>query len=164
MVDAVRGAATAIDPAIPVSQIRTLDTIVKESLGEPLFTSTLMSAFAVLALTLGALGVYSVLAQMVQSRTREIGIRLTLGATRQEVMRMVLMNGLVLGLVGTGLGIVAAVALRGSINALMFGVAGLDGTTLLTGVAVLLGITTLASSIPALRAVRVDPAVALRAE
>jgi predicted permease len=164
MVDAVRGAATAIDPAIPVSQIRTLDTIVKESLGEPLFTSTLMSAFAVLALTLGTLGVYSVLAQLVQARTREIGIRLTLGATRQEVMRMVLMNGLVLGLVGTGLGIVAAVALRGSINALLFGVAGLDGTTLLTGVAVLLGITTLASSIPALRAIRVDPAVALRAE
>jgi ABC-type antimicrobial peptide transport system permease subunit len=77
---------------------------------------------------------------------------------------MVLWNGLTLGLVGTGLGIVAALSLRGSINALLFGVAGLDALTLLTAAAALLAITLLASSVPALRAIRVDPAVALRAE
>lgn len=144
--------------------MRTLEGIVTEAVGRPRFTTTIMSVFAGLALLLGALGVYGVLAHAAQLRTREIGIRLALGAARKEVVWSVVRQGLGFALAGIFLGLGAALALRDVVEDLLFGVEPFDPTSLALASGVLLTISVVASTIPALRAVDVDPSKALRAE
>ncbi|MCI0434954.1 MAG: ABC transporter permease [Gemmatimonadetes bacterium] len=160
----IRAAVSEIDPPLPPSGLATMESIVTASMGRPRFTLTLMSAFAGLALLLGALGLYGVLAHTVQQRIHEIGIRLTLGARRSQVVRMVVQQGLVLVVLGTVLGLGAAAVLRDALAALLFGVAALDPLALVLAGSTLLAVALVACGIPALRAMRVDPAIALRAD
>lgn len=161
---AVRAAALELDPTLPPSEMRTLEGIVTEAVGRPRFTTTIMSVFAGLALLLGALGIYGVLAHAVQLRTREIGIRLALGAARKEVLWNVIRQGVGLALAGIVLGLGAALALRGVVEGLLFGVGPFDVASIVLACGVLLLVSLAASAMPALRAVHVDPSTALRTE
>ena len=160
----VRAAVAAIDASLPPSELTTLDRLVTEAVGRPRFTLTLMSIFAALALVLGALGLYAVLAHSVQRRLHEIGIRLALGARPAHLLAMVVRQGLALVVIGTFIGLAAAFALRTAIARLLFGVTPLDPATLALAALTLLTCSLAASLIPALRATRVDPNVALRSE
>jgi len=125
---------------------------------------SLLSAFALLALALAALGIYGVMAYSVTQRSREIGIRMALGANSRLVLGMVLSGGLRLSLLGIALGVVAALLGTRVLASLIYGVSKTDPVTLAATAAVVLASAVLASWVPALRATRVDPAVSLRAE
>jgi putative ABC transport system permease protein len=124
----------------------------------------LLGAFAVIALVLAALGIYSVISYSIALRTREIGIRMALGAHRQAILMMVLRKGMVLALVGAAIGLVAAFALTRWMSSLLFGISASDPATYVIVLIVALGAALLACSIPARRATRVDPLIALRYE
>ena len=128
------------------------------------FTSRLTAGFAVLALVLAVIGVYGVMSYVVAQRTREIGIRMALGAARGEVVRLVLGRGLRIVAAGTGLGLVAAYAGARAIERQLFGVPAADLTTFVSVPLVLLVVAAVACWVPARRAARVDPAIALSAE
>lgn len=142
----------------------TISEIIGESIAARRFAMILLGAFAALALILAMMGVYGVTSYSVGRRTNEIGIRMALGARRSEVFRLVLSEGMQLATVGTVVGILAALLLTRLLSGLLFGVSAHDPLTL-AGVAIILGaIAALASWIPARRAMRVDPMVALRHE
>jgi putative ABC transport system permease protein len=128
------------------------------------FNLVLLGVFALLALTLGAVGIYGVMSYTVAQRTQEIGIRLALGATVRDVLRLIVGQGMKLTLLGVGLGLASAVLLSRWLEALLFGVSALDPLTFVVIAAVLLLIALLACYLPARRATKVDPLIALRAE
>ena len=128
------------------------------------FDLLLLVVFAGVALTLAAVGIYGVISYGVSQRTRELGVRMALGAGQGEVLAMVLRQGMALALIGTGLGVAAALALSGSMRSLLYGVGATDPATFAAVCVVLLLVAALASYLPARRASRVDPAAALRAE
>ncbi|HUK47612.1 MAG TPA: ABC transporter permease [Terriglobales bacterium] len=153
-----------IDRDIPVSDVRTMDDWVSDSLSPSRFDLLLLAAFAALALILAAIGIYSVLSYSVKRRVQEIGIRLALGATLRDVLRMIVLEGLRPTFVGVALGAIGALALARVMSGLVYGVKPADPITFLA-VAVVLAIVALcASIIPAYRAAKVDPMVALRYE
>jgi putative ABC transport system permease protein len=142
----------------------TLDEIVARSISEPRFYMVLLGAFAGTALFLAALGIFGVMSYAVVQRSREIGIRVALGADPKQVLGMVLGHASVLAVAGVGLGLVGALSLSRAITGLLFQLSPTDPATL-AGVAVLLmAVALLASYLPARRATRVDPLVALRSE
>jgi len=141
-----------------------LAQIVTESVGDRRFEMNVLSAFALVALVLTALGIYGVMAHSVTQRSREIGIRMALGANSRLVRTMILSGGLRLSLLGVALGLVAALLGTRVLASLIYGVSKTDPLTLVATAAVVLASGVLASWIPALRATRVDPAVSLRAE
>jgi putative ABC transport system permease protein len=159
-----RAAVASIDAGLPLANVRPMTEVVAATTGQPRFTTLVMSFFASLACFLAGLGLYGILALAVEQRTREIGVRSALGATRREIFRLIVGRGMRLALVGVCVGIPAALAL----TRLMSGVlSGLSTTDPLTHVMVagLVGIAAfLASYLPARRATRVDPLVALRAD
>jgi putative ABC transport system permease protein len=158
--DAVRGA----DPNLPIGHVRSLEEILSLSLAFQRFLMTLMTVFAGLALVLAAVGLYGVISYSVSQRTHEIGIRMAVGATRGSVLGLIVHRGLRLALLGTGIGVVAALGLTRLLRSMLFGVKPTDLLTF-AGVAVLLtAVALLASYIPARRAAKVDPMVALRYE
>jgi putative ABC transport system permease protein len=160
----VRGRVRAIDPAQPVATLRTMDQIADASLGDRRTTLLLLALFAGLAAVLAATGVYGVMAYTVSQRTTEIGVRMALGAGARDVLGLVLRQALLLALVGVGLGLVVALALSRLVAGLLYGVSATDPLTF-GAVGVLLGAVAVgASLLPARRAARVDPLVALRAE
>jgi putative ABC transport system permease protein len=161
---ALRGAVREIDPDLPVSGIETMEAVAAESIAEPRFLALLTGAFAVLALALAAIGIYGVMSYVVATRTNEIGVRMALGAARSQVFRLVVGEGLALALAGAALGFGAAFALGRSLGALLFETAPADPATYAGTAAVVLGTALLAGVLPARRATRVDPAVALRAD
>jgi predicted permease len=161
---AVRAAVAEMDSSLPPSELATLESVVTESVGRPRFTVTLMTAFALVALLLGALGLYGVLAHAVQRRLQEIAIRLTLGARRMQVLSLIVTQGVLPVAIGIGIGLVAAVVLRNTIASLLFGVSALDPVTLLLAAVILMLVSLVACGLPALRASRIDPNIALRAE
>jgi putative ABC transport system permease protein len=154
----------AIDPAIPVTNIDTVQHLVAKNLAYPQFRAVLLGSFAALALLLAVVGLYGVISQLVAQRTHEIGVRMALGAQQGDVLKMVVTEGLVLALMGVGLGLIAAGWLSKFIAALLFGVSATDATTMVVGSTVLIVAALVASYIPARRATRVDPAIALRYE
>jgi putative ABC transport system permease protein len=161
---AVREEIRALDAALPVANVRTMSDVVGTTLSAPRFAGILLTAFAVLALVLSAIGIYGVLSYLVTRRRREIGIRLAIGARRMQVLRMVLQSALGLALAGIVLGLVAAAWASRLMTGLLHGVTpGDPGTFVAVGAALVL-VATLASLVPALRATRIDPAVALRSE
>ena len=160
----LRQAVASIDPAVPVAGISTLGEIVADSIEQPRFFALLAGAFAALALVLAAIGIYGVMAYVVSQRTGEIGVRMALGATSREVFRLILGDGLRLTAVGVVLGIAGSFAVGRWLKSLLFGVGSWDFTTLLATAGLLLAVAALACLVPARRAMRVDPMVALRAE
>jgi putative ABC transport system permease protein len=163
--EAARRAVYAIDPNLPVANVRTLEQIVARSISQPRFYTTLLTVFAAVALILAAIGIFGVLSYAVAQRTREIGIRMALGAQGRTVLGLVVRQALLLAAAGVGIGVVLALGLsRTLVSKMLFSTSPHDTGTFVS-VAVLLGMVALAASyIPARRATRVDPIVALRAE
>jgi putative ABC transport system permease protein len=159
---ALRAAVREVDPSVPVTNVRSLGALVGESVAGSRALALLLSLFAGVALLLGALGVYGVLAFSVQRRARELGVRLALGATAAEVRRLVLREGAVLVLAGIALGVPAALALAGLAGGLLYGVGPLDPVSIMVA-PLLLGAAGLGAAwLPARRAARVEPAETLR--
>jgi putative ABC transport system permease protein len=160
----IQQAVWAVNPNLPVANVRTLDQILSASMAQTSFALVMLAIAALVALTLGIVGIYGVIAYVATQRTREIGIRIALGAARRDVSRLFVRHGLVLAAIGIALGLTAAAGLTRVMSALLFGVSALDPATY-AGVAVALGGTALlASYLPAIRAANVDPAEALRRE
>jgi predicted permease len=163
---ATEAAATVhkIDPALPVADVTTLDNLVSDTLSPRRFSAVLISIFAGLALLLASVGIYGVTSYMVGKRTNEIGIRMALGAQKEDVARMIVVQGAKLALIGISAGIVGAMILTRLMRSLLFEVTPADPLTF-CGVAILLTIVALAACyIPARRAMKVDPIIALRYE
>jgi putative ABC transport system permease protein len=153
-----------LDPLLAVFNIEPLQTIVDRTLARPRFNTALLSAFAAVAFLLAIIGVYGLISYSVSQRTREIGIRMALGAGRSNILRMVVGHGGGLALIGIVLGMGASVALTRLIVSLLYGVSATDPLTFVLVTLVLGLVTALASYIPARRAARVDPLIALRAD
>jgi putative ABC transport system permease protein len=161
---AVRNAIRAIDTELPVHDVRTMEQRVDESLARRRFSMLLLTLFAALALGLSAIGIYGVIAYLVTQGTRELGIRMALGATPQRIRLLVVGQGMTIALAGVAIGLAGALALTRFMRALLFGVRASDPLTF-TAIAVLLGaIALLASYVPARRAARIDLVEALRRE
>jgi len=160
----LRGIVSAANPEVPVSELKTMRAVLSEAVATPASTASLFIAFAVLALALGIVGIYGVLAFLVSRRTREIGIRLAMGAQRQNVFWMVQKEGAKFYAAGLTLGLVGAFATTRLLASELYGVSALDPLTYAVVAMVMALVTMLACYIPARRAMRVDPLVALRCE
>ena len=161
---AARAQMREVDADLPIYDMTTMREALAESVAQPRFYMTLLIGFAGIALLLAALGIYGVISYTVSQRTRELGIRIALGATRQKVVGLVLGRGLVLTAVGVVVGLVAAFWLTRILASLLFGVGAVDPVTYAAVAVVLVGVAVLASWLPARRAARVDPVIAMRAE
>jgi len=163
-VNPVRRAVQSVDPEQPLSNVRSMDELISRSVGQRRLSMMLLSLFSGIALVLSSVGIYGLMSYSVAQRSRELGVRIALGAARVDVLRLVLRQGMSLALTGIVIGVGAAFALSRVIESQLFGVRATDPTTFLA-VAGLLGLTALAANlIPAWRATRVDPAVVLREE
>ncbi len=160
----VRAIVRQLDPGLPVADVRTMNDVVGAALSTPRFTSMLLSIFAALALALSAIGIYGVLSYVVSRRTREIGIRVAIGARPVQVLAMVLRSGVGLALVGIGAGLAMAMAVTRLLAGLLHGVTPLDPATFAGVGAGLTALAALASLVPAWRASRVDPVIALKSD
>jgi putative ABC transport system permease protein len=154
----------SMDPETPLYDVRTMDDYLALALGRARFQTALLGLFAGIALLLTAVGLYGVMAQSVAQRTQEIGIRMAMGATRQDVRAMVLRRGTFLSLAGTAIGVVCALAVARLIESLLYQIPPRDPMTYVSVCAILALVALLASYVPALRATRLDPVVALRYE
>jgi putative ABC transport system permease protein len=164
LVSAASAAVRAVDPDMPVFRVRTMEQVVESTLIGRRFTVTLLAIFAGVALVLAAVGLYGVIAYAVSQRTHEIGIRMALGARVGDVVRMVVRQGMTLAVVGLALGAVAALLTTRFLTSLLFGVGAADPVTFLAIPVLLAAVTLVASWLPARRAARIDPMVALRGE
>jgi predicted permease len=164
MIAAVRSEVQALDASLPVYNIRTLEEQKNSSLYTSRMAATLLVVFGVLALGLAAVGLYGVMAYAVHRRTREIGIRLALGAGQRDVLRLVVGHGMLLTLLGIAAGLAAAFGLTRLMRTMLYGVSPTDALTFAAIASVLLLVALLACWIPARRASKVDPLVALRHE
>jgi ABC-type antimicrobial peptide transport system permease subunit len=162
--DEARVAVESINPELPVFGTMTLPGVVSGSLSQRRFSMEMVLIFALTALSLAALGIYGTISYLVNERTHEIGIRLALGAKRTTILGMILRQGLELAIAGAAVGLVCALVVSHLMAGLLYGVRPTDPVTFV-GVAILLiGIALLACYLPARRAMRVDPMVALRCE
>jgi predicted permease len=161
---ALRGAIVAVDPTVPVTDVRPLDGLVAASASRTRFSVVLLALFATVALLLGATGIYGVMTAAVSRRTREIGVRMALGATAHSALRLVLEESAVVTIAGILLGIAGAIATGRLLRGLLFGVGVVDVPVLIAVAVLLATVTLLASLGPARRAARVDPVVAIRSE
>ena len=137
---------------------------VEQSIAQERFRTFLLGSFSVIALILATVGIFGVISYFVSQRTREVGIRLALGAQRRDILRLILGEGTKLALLGIGIGIAAALLLTRFMAGLLYGVSARDPLTFIAVALVLLAVALVASCIPALRAMRVDPMIALRYE
>ena len=153
-----------VDPTLPVTKVRPMSEIMAVSLAERRFNALLLGIFAGVALLLASVGLYGVLAFTVAQRTREIGIRMALGAQAGDVVRLVLRQGLTLSVVGVAVGICVSLASTGVLRRFLYGIAPTDPATFGSLALLLIGVAAVACLIPARRAMRVDPMVALRHE
>jgi putative ABC transport system permease protein len=153
-----------VDKSMVVSSVRPLDQLVEDAVAQPHFRTVLLASLAGLALAIATIGLYGVVAYAVSQRTREIGIRIALGATSQDVLGMVLGDGMIVAIAGIGAGIVSALMLTRLLAGLLYGIAPTDPVSFVLASAGLLIVTLAASYIPARRAARVSPATALRTE
>jgi putative ABC transport system permease protein len=164
MIANVADVVATLEPDLPIANVKTMSQIVDESLAGDRFFTVLYAGFAALALLLAAVGIYGVMAFAVAQRTHEIGLRLALGARRNQVLRMVLTEGMRLALLGLAFGLLGAFAVARILKGLLYGVATLDSGTFALVALTLFASAVLASYLPAWRASRVDPLVALRYE
>ncbi|MGA7240472.1 MAG: ABC transporter permease [Bryobacteraceae bacterium] len=162
MVNAVRAQVQALDRALPVSSVRSLEDVLSANRSRPRFLTMILTLFSSLSLVLAALGIYGVISYAVAQRTSEIGIRMALGAQTGDVLRMIGSTGMRLALAGTTAGAIGAFALTRFMDRILFGVSAVDVTTFLSMAGVLILVTLLACYVPARRASKVDPLIALR--
>jgi putative ABC transport system permease protein len=154
----------SLDRNLPISQVLTMDAVVADANAQPRFEMLLLGIFAVVALVMAAVGIYGLMSYSVSRRTHEIAIRISLGASRSEVFRLVVRQGMALALVGSAAGIAGALLLSRLMVKVLYGVRPIDPITF-AGVTLLLAIVALAANyIPARRAMQVDPIAALRHE
>ena len=164
LLGSVRAALARVDKERPVARVRTLDDVAAQATARPRFRAMLVGSFALLALGLSMVGVFGVLAYAVQQRTRELGVRIALGASAGGVLRLVLSGAGRLVALGAGIGLAAAAALSRSISMFLFGVPPLDPITFAAVPLVLIATAAVAVAAPAWRAIHVDPVVAFRSE
>jgi putative ABC transport system permease protein len=162
LIPAVKNVVKEMDPNLPITHVATMREVIAESVWQPRLYATLFAVFAVVALTLAAVGIYGVMSYAVTARTNEIGIRMALGAERRHVLKLVVGQGMVLSLVGVGFGLVGASLLTRLMKTLLFGVSATDPLTFAGVSLVLFGVALLACYLPARKAAQVDPLVALR--
>jgi putative ABC transport system permease protein len=164
MTRSVREALHTVDKDIPMSNIHSMDDLLETSLGQRRLSMLLLGAFSAIALLLASIGIYGVLAYSVTQRARELGIRMALGAARSRVLRLVVAQGMALAAVGIGIGLVGSFLLTRLLANQLYSVTATDPATFVTVALVLGGIALAATILPALRATKVDPVVALREE
>jgi putative ABC transport system permease protein len=164
LIVSIANAVHQVDREQPVLDVVSMDDILVNSLSRQQFNMLLLAAFSGLALLLAAIGIYSVLAYSVRRRVREIGVRMALGAQRGDILRMILGQGTKLAFIGTGIGIAGALALTRLLSSQLFGVTATDPITFVSVSALIIVVALLACYIPARRATKVDPLVALRYE
>jgi putative ABC transport system permease protein len=164
MAEQARHAISAVDSELPVFDVATMQELVYQSMAEPRFNTVLLGIFAVLAFVLATVGIYGVMSYSVTQRTHEIGVRMALGAERVDVLRLVVGQGMRLALMGVVIGLGAALGLTRFLASFLFGIQPTDPMTFLAVSLLLAGVALAASYIPARRATKVDPMVALRYE
>jgi putative ABC transport system permease protein len=164
LIERIKNQVWAVDRYLPVFEVQTMEHVVDQSTSERRFESFLMSIFAALALVLATVGIYGVLSSLVSQRTQEIGIRMALGAQKRDVLRMVLGEGFRLVALGVLIGVAGGIALNRFLSSLLFGVSAANPATYVEAALLMIGIALLACYIPAARASRVNPMVALRYE
>jgi predicted permease len=164
LADAVRAEVYAVDANLPVSNVSTLDAIVATSISQQRFYMLLLTIFASVALVLAAIGIFGVLSYAVSQRMREIGIRMALGASGRTLVSLIVGQALVLVVSGVLAGTIAALFVSQTMTKMLFGISAADPVTFAGVAAILVGVALFASYLPARRATRVDPIVALRAE
>jgi putative ABC transport system permease protein len=164
IVPAARAAVRGVDPTAAVASVQSMDDVIAQSLGQPRFYLSLLGSFAAIALFLAVAGLYGVLSYAVAQRTREIGIRAALGSTPSGVTRLFAVEGLRLVLIGVVMGLVAGLAVSRLMESLLYGVSPLDPRTWVLAAVAMVGAAMLAAFIPAQRAARVDPIVAIQIE
>jgi putative ABC transport system permease protein len=164
LVSAVRRVVQTLDPELPVYGVNTMEQLIQNGRGVSTRRSTavLLSSFAAVALLLAAIGLYGVMSYGVAQRTREIGVRMALGARPRDVLRLVLNSGLRLTLLGIGFGLVGTLGVSRLISSLLFGTSATDSLTLIGASAFLTAVALIACYVPARRAAKVDPIEALR--
>jgi putative ABC transport system permease protein len=164
LIAATREAIRGLDPSLPITKVREMDEVISSGQSRPRLLTVLLSVFAGVALMLATIGIYGVISYFVAQRTSEFGIRIAMGASSQDVLRLVLRQGIVLSAAGLLLGAIGAVWLTRFLAGVLFGISAVDPRTFI-GMASLLGLVTLlACYIPARRATKVDPTIALRYE
>ena len=161
-VSAIRSAIHEIDRDMPMSKVTTLDVLVDNSMGQRRLSTVLLGTFAGLALLLASIGIYGVMSYTVAQRTRELGVRVALGASRQSVLGLVMRQGVTITLIGVVIGLGGAYGLTRLIAAQLFSVRATDPATFVSVTAVLVAVAIAATLVPALRATRIDPLTALR--
>jgi putative ABC transport system permease protein len=164
LIPRIRSEVTALDPDVPVAELSTLASWVTEAMAPTRFLLALSSTFAGLALVLAAVGLYGVISFSARQRTREIGVRVALGASDRDVRRLILGHGMIVAAIGIVLGLGASVALTRVVSSYLVGVSATDPVTFAGVPLVLLGVSALASYLPARRAMTIDPVRALREE
>ncbi|MGA7413822.1 MAG: FtsX-like permease family protein, partial [Bryobacteraceae bacterium] len=162
--NAVREAVRSLDPGLPVAKVRIMEDVVAAASSRPRFLTLILGLFSVLALLLAGVGIYGVISYSVAQRTTEFGIKIALGAEPGMLLRQVLQQGLLLGMAGMAVGTVVAFFLTRFVEGLIFGVSGLDVTSLGATAAVLALATLAACYVPAARAMRTEPIQALHYE
>ncbi|HET7025375.1 MAG TPA: ABC transporter permease, partial [Gemmatimonadales bacterium] len=163
-VNAIRSVVQSVDPNLAMANVNTMTALVESSTGPRRFAMLLLGGFAALALTLAAIGLYGVMSYTVTQRTRELGVRVALGAEAGQVLGLVLGQGLRLALIGVGIGLVTSLLMTRFLSGLLYDLSTTDPTTFAVLSALLVLVALLASYLPARRATKVDPMVALRAE
>jgi putative ABC transport system permease protein len=164
LLPSIRQKVRELDPQLALANIRTMDEWLSNSASQPRLNTVLLGVFAAVALLIASIGIYGVLAYSVSQRTGEIGVRMALGATRRNVLLLIVTEGMIVAAIGVGTGLCGALALGRVLSSLVFGVQVHDPATFTIAAVTLTMVALAASVVPALRASRVDPMVALRHE
>jgi predicted permease len=164
VIPAMRARLFSLDPNQPLYDVKTMEERMASTVAHPRYQTLLLGIFAGLALVLAAIGIYGVITNSVAQRTHEIGIRMALGAHPAAVLRLVLQEGFVVGLAGIGLGLAGTLALVRLLSSLLYDVSAFDPATFLSATVLLMGVVMAACYVPARRAARLDPMIALRWE
>jgi putative ABC transport system permease protein len=162
VVSVIRRKVREMDPDVPIANVRPMAEWVSSSAAQPRLNATLLGVFAAIALVVSAIGTYGVLAYSVSQRTKELALRMALGADRGGVLRLVVGEGMLVGSAGIAAGIAGAMALSRALSSMVFGVSVRDPSTFVAVPLMLAGVALAASAVPAIRASRVDPITALR--